>query len=62
MKQATKLYFVIVALIGVIMWRECIHAQRQYNAIKRFEQLELEIDDLKADAYNDGFSACLSQF
>ena len=62
MKQNTKLYLVIVALVGVIFWRECIHAQRQYNATKRFEQLEYEIDDIKADYYNDGFNACLSQF
>ena len=28
----------------------------------RLEQLEYEIDDIKADYYNDGFNACLEQF
>ena len=28
----------------------------------RIERLEYEIDDIKADYYNDGFNACLEQF
>lgn len=38
---------------------------RQDGYIKqanRIEQLEYEIDDIKADYYNDGFNACLEQF
>lgn len=62
MKQTTKLYLIIACLIAVIFVREIKHAQRQYNAHKQYEQLEYEIDDIKADFYNDGFNACLEQF
>lgn len=59
MKQNTKLTLIIIALIGVIFWRETIHTIR-INNYKT--QLEYEIEDIKADAYNDGFNACLEQF
>ena len=59
MKQNTKLTLIIIALIGVIFWRETIHTIR-INNYKT--QIEYEIDDIKADTYNDGFNACLEQF
>lgn len=52
----------IILLITIIFIRECKHAEREYNYRERITQLEYEIDDLKADAYNDGFNACLEQF
>lgn len=64
MKQTTKLYLVIVGLIAVIFWRECIHAQRTakigqyYNDLIACEQAL----DTYGDAYQDGFNACLEQF
>lgn len=62
MKHTTKLYLIIAGLTAVILWRECIHAQRQANFYTQRANLEYEIDDIKADAYNDGFNACLEQF
>lgn len=59
MKQNTKLTLIIIALVGVIFWRETIHTIRTNNYKT---QIEYEIDDIKADYYNDGFNACLEQF
>lgn len=42
----------LVALLGV----------REYQHAERVASLEYEIEDIKADYYNDGFSACLKQF
>lgn len=52
----------IIALIAILFLRECKHAERAYNYQQRIIQLEYEIDDLKADAYNDGFNKCMEQF
>lgn len=62
MKYIPKLYLIITGLVALLVLRECKHAQRQYNATQRFINLEYEIDDIKADYYNDGFQACLEQF
>ena len=62
MKHTTKLYLVILGLIAVIFWRECIHASRTEYLHREYAQLEYEIDDIKADYYNDGYNACLEQF
>ena len=62
MKHTTKLYLIIAGLIAVIFIRECKHAQRQEYYHKQMANLEYEIDDIKADYYNDGFNACLEQF
>lgn len=59
MKKAVA---IIIFLILALVWREILHAKRQYYAIQRIEQLEYEIDDIRADSYNDGFNACLEQF
>lgn len=62
MRHTTKLYLIIAGLIAVIFVRECKHAQRTHYFITQQQQLEYEIDDIKADYYNDGFNACLEQF
>lgn len=62
MKQNTKLYFIIIGLIAVLFVRECKHAQRAEYLHKQYASLEYEIDDIKADYFNDGFNACLEQF
>lgn len=62
MKKTTKLYLIIAGLCALLVVREIKHAQRQYNATQRFIDLEYEIDDIKADYYNDGFNACMEQF
>lgn len=62
MKEKTKLYFIIIGLIAVLFVRECKHAQRMESMKQHNIQLEYEIDDIKADYFNDGFNACLEQF
>lgn len=62
MRHTTKLYLIIASLIAVIFWRECIHASRTEHLYRQYADLEYEIDDIKADYYNDGFNACLEQF
>lgn len=68
MKHNTKLYLIIVALVGVIFWRECIHAQREYNHIKAFAETQdncVVPVDMRCDysqAYQAGFNACMEQF
>lgn len=62
MKQTTKLYLIIVGLCALLVMREIKHAQRVYNATQRLIDIEYEIDDIKADYYNDGFNACMEQF
>lgn len=62
MRHTTKLYLIIAGLVALIFIRECKHAQRQANFYKQMASLEYEIDDIKADYYNDGFNACLEQF
>lgn len=42
----------LVALLGV----------REYQHAERVVSLEYEIEDIKADYYDDGFNACLKQF
>lgn len=62
MKKTTKLYFIIAGLCALLVFREAKHAQRAYNHTMRLADIEYEIEDIKADAYNDGFNACLEQF
>ena len=62
MKQTTKLYLIIAGLCALLVLREIKHTQRAYNATQRFIDLEYEIDDIKADYFNDGFNACMEQF
>jgi hypothetical protein len=62
MRHTTKLYLIIAGLVALIFIRECKHAQRQEYFYKQMASLEYEIDDIKADYYNDGFNACLEQF
>lgn len=52
----------IIALIAILFLRECKHAEREYNMRQRIIELEYEVEDMKADAYNDGFNACMEQF
>lgn len=59
MRQNTKLTLTIIALVGIIFWRETIHTIRANNYRT---QIEYEIEDIKADFYNDGFNACMEQF
>lgn len=42
----------LVALLGV----------REYQHKQKLIDTEYEIEDIKADYYNDGFNACLEQF
>lgn len=62
MRTTTKLTLGIIALIGVLFIREIKHAQRTEYLHRQIASLEYEIDDIKADYYNDGFNACLEQF
>lgn len=62
MRHTTKLYLIIASLVAVIFIREIKHAQRTHYFLTQQQQLEYEIDDIKADYYNDGFNACLEQF
>lgn len=60
--KTKKMIMWIIILCGIILLRECKHAERDYNYRKRIIELEYEINDIKADAYNDGFEECLKQF
>lgn len=68
MRQNKKLYIIIIALVGIIFWRECIHAQREYNYIRAFTETAdtcIVPTDMRIDyeeAYQKGFNACMEQF
>lgn len=62
MRHTTKLYLIIAGLVALLFLRECKHAQRTEYLHRQYANLEYEIDDIKADYYNDGFNACLEQF
>lgn len=49
----TKTFFIILSLIAVIMWRECIHASRRAHLINHYEQEIALAQDMAADACND---------
>lgn len=60
--KKTTLYIIICGILAVLFAREYTHAQREHEAKQQIAQLEYEIDDIKADYYNDGFNACQEQF
>ena len=72
MRHTTKLYLIIACLIAVIFWRECIHAQRQYNTRTYYNNLiacEQELDrtqdnlsELLENAKEQGRQEILEQF
>ena len=57
-----KHFFIIFGLIALLIMREITHTHREYNYQRRLVDIEYEIDDIKADFFNDGFNACLEQF
>lgn len=60
--RKTTIILIFAVLFGYVFGYIFGRQDGYMNQANRIEQLELEIDDLKADAYNDGFNACLEQF
>lgn len=58
----TKSFFIIVSLLAVIMWRECIHASRRAYLINHYEQEIALAQDMAADACQDKIADMLAQF
>ena len=58
----TKTFFIILAFMGAIMWRECIHASRRAHLINHYEQEIALAQDMAADACQDKIADILAQF
>lgn len=58
----TKAFFIILSLLAVIMWRECIHASRRAYLINHYEQEIALAQDMAADACQDKIADILAQF
>lgn len=59
MKKTT---IIILALVALIFWRECIHASRRAHLINHYEQEIAMAQDMAADACNDKIAEILGQF
>lgn len=58
----TKAFLIILSLLAVIMWRECIHASRRAYLINHYEQEIALAQDMAADACQDKIADILAQF
>ena len=60
--KKTTIVLICAVLVGYVFGYIFGRQDGYMKQANRIEQLEYEIDDIKADAYNDGFNACLEQF
>lgn len=60
--KKTTIILICAVLFGYVFGYIFGRQDGYMKQANRIEQLEYEIDDIKADYYNDGFNACLEQF
>ncbi len=60
--KKTNIIIIVAVLVGYVFGYIFGRQDEYMKQAERIESLEYEIDDIKADYYNDGFNACLEQF